>query len=423
MRIQNIRSAAARASCRRHRRRRLLSTDSNPRPIFVAATKQHVGKTTTSLAIMSGLQKRFDKVGFIKPVGQQHVTVHSPSVGHDVRVDKDICLLKEQFRLDHIDYTDMSPVIIPSGYTKKYLDGEISFETQQQAIEDSFRKVQDASDIVLIEGTGHCAVGSIVNVNNAKVASMLGASMLLIANGGLGKAFDELELNRVLCEKHNVPIAGVVINKVFPEKYEQTKHYMSKALMDNYGIPLLGCVPDRPFLGCPALADLERLFRTELICGHKHRLRHYRVEDINLVTTSLTRFLENIRTKLPRTLYICHVTRDDIILGFMAEYQRNRREGERPFEAALLVCGRKDKYQIAEEVLDMFHGLNDAPIMVAPYNTHTAMAMIHDYTPKLNIDDKNRVRKAVEHYEPYIDFDRLLESASKIMVGFRVNTF
>ena len=238
-------------------------------------------------------------------------------------------------------------------------------------------------------------------------------SMLLIANGGLGSAFDELELNRVLSEKHNVPIAGVVINKVFPEKYEQTKHYMAKALMDNYGIPLLGCVPDRPFLGCPALADLERLFRTELICGQKHRLRHYRVEDINLVTTSLTRFLENIRTKLPRTLYICHVTRDDIILGFMAEYQRNRREGERPFEAALLVCGRKDKYQIADEVLDMFHGLNDAPIMVAPYNTHTAMAMIHDYTPKLNIDDKNRVRKAVEHYEPYIDFHHLLERASK----------
>ena len=39
---------------------------------------------------------------------------------------------------------------------------------------------------MLVEGTGHCAVGSIVNVNNAKVASLLGASMVLIANGGLG---------------------------------------------------------------------------------------------------------------------------------------------------------------------------------------------------------------------------------------------
>jgi len=361
---------------------------------------------------MSGLQKRFAKVGFIKPVGQQHVTVYSPTLGEDIRVDKDICLLKEEFHLDHIDYQHMSPVIIPRGYTKRYIDGKICHDKQLKRIMASFAEVSRASDVVLAEGTGHCAVGSIVNVNNAHVASMLGASMLLIANGGLGSAFDELELNRALCEKHNVPIAGVVINKVIPEKYEQTKRYMSKAFQDQWGIPLLGCIPDRPFLGCPALADLERLFQSELVCGQTHRYRHYNVKDINLITTSLTRFLENIRSKSPRTLYICHITRDDIILGFMAEYQRNRREDERPFEAALLVCGRKEKYQMADEVRDMFEGLEGAPVMVVGYSTHQAMQLIHDYTPKLNIDDKNRVRKAVEHYEPYIDFDKLLERTS-----------
>ena len=220
------------------------------------------------------------------------------------------------------------------------------------------------------------------------------------------------ELNRVLCEKYGVPIAGVVVNKVIPDKYDQTKHYMGKALLDQHNIPLLGCIPDRPFLGCPALADLENLFKTELICGETHRFRHYSVKDINLITTSLTRFLENIRSKHPRTLYICHVTRDDIILGFMSEYQRNRRENERPFEAALLVCGRKDKYEMADEVRDMFEGMHGAPVMLVEYSTHQAMQMVHDFTPKLNIDDKNRVRKAVEHYEPYIDFDKLLSRTS-----------
>lgn len=34
--------------------------------------RQHVGKTTASLGIISGLRKRFKNVGFIKPVGQQH---------------------------------------------------------------------------------------------------------------------------------------------------------------------------------------------------------------------------------------------------------------------------------------------------------------------------------------------------------------
>jgi BioD-like phosphotransacetylase family protein len=104
-----------------------------------------------------------------------------------------------------------------------------------------------------------------------------------------GSAYDELELNRVLCHHYGVHIAGVIINKVIPEKYEQTKEYMSKAMMQTWGIPLLGCVPDQPFLGCPALADLERLFNTKLICGQEHRFRHYSVDDVNVVTTNLTR--------------------------------------------------------------------------------------------------------------------------------------
>jgi BioD-like phosphotransacetylase family protein len=219
--------------------------------------------------------------------------------------------MREHFHLDHIDYKYMSPVIIPQGYTQQYVDGEITLESQQRDVETAMEHVAGRSDITLIEGTGHVGVGSIVGMNNAKVAAQLGADMVLIANGGLGNAFDQLELNRVLCQHYNVRIAGVIINKVIPEKYEQTKHYMAKAMMQTWGIPLLGCIPDRKFLGCPALADWEQLFKAELVSGSQHRFRHYNTEDINVVTTSLTRFLENLRAKPSRTLYICHVTRDD----------------------------------------------------------------------------------------------------------------
>jgi dethiobiotin synthetase len=295
------------------------------RPIFVAATRQHVGKTTCSLALVSGLQKRFDKVGFLKPVGQQHVEVRSENQQAVIRVDKDVCLVREHFKLNHIDYEDMSPVIIPAGYTKKFVDGEITLKSQIHDVETAMEHVTAASDVVLLEGTGHCAVGSIVGLNNAKVASLLGADMVIVCNGGLGSAFDELELNRVLCQHYNVRIAGVILNKVRRDKLEQTEHYMRKAMLQAWGIPLLACIPDRPFLGCPALADLENLFSTQLISGQEHRFRHYSVEDINVVTTSLTRFLENLREKPnPRTLYICHVTRDDLIVGFLGEFQRRR---------------------------------------------------------------------------------------------------
>lgn len=246
----------------------------------------------------------------------------------------------------------------------------------------------------------------------------LSLHITLSANGGLGKAFDELELNRILCQHYNVRIAGVIINKVIPEKYEQTKYYMGKALMQAWGVPLLGCIPDRPFLGCPAIADLENLFHSKLISGVEHRLRHYSTSDINVVTTSLTRFLENLRAKPTRTLYICHVTRDDLIVGFLGEYHRRRGETEAPFEAALLVCGRKEKYQLSPEVKELVEGQDQAPIMFVHGSTHEAMRKIHDYTPKLNIHDTNRVRVAVDHYEPYIDFDALLRRTTSSNSSF-----
>lgn len=319
------------------------------RPIFVAATREHVGKTTCSLALISGLKKRFDKVGFIKPVGQHHVEVKSDSQQKIIRVDKDVRLVREYFKLDHIDYEYLSPVLIPEGYTRKFVDGEISLESQIENVETAMERVSDVSDVVLLEGTGHCAVGSIVGLNNAKVASLVGADMVLVCNGGLGSAFDELELNRILCQHYNVRIAGVILNKVRPDKLDQTIHYMRKAMLQAWGVPLLACIPDRPFLGCPALVDLESVFKTKLISGQEHRFRHYTVDDIIVVTTSLARFLENVRDKPARTLYICHATREDLIEGFLTEFKQRQQDVGHPFEAALIVCDSRGEYGISSE--------------------------------------------------------------------------
>lgn len=39
--------------------------------IFIAATEQDTGKTTTSLGLYSALGSRFSNIGYIKPVGQR----------------------------------------------------------------------------------------------------------------------------------------------------------------------------------------------------------------------------------------------------------------------------------------------------------------------------------------------------------------
>jgi hypothetical protein len=251
--------------------------------------------------------------------------------------------------LDHISYKDSSPVLIPPGYTRDYLDGTkhdtVSRTRQIQQLQTAFDRINAASDICLCEGTGHVAVGSIVDLNNAECAKLLDdAQMILVANGGLGHCFDELELNRTLCATLNVHIAGIILNKVLPEKYDQTKPYFTKALEQKWqDIPLLGCIPDRPFLGSPALADLERLVSAEFISGGVHRLRHFRANDCRLVATSLEVFLQMVqqleqrpqpsdgegKPKSPeRKLFVCHASRNDIVLGYIMMMETMARQAK-----------------------------------------------------------------------------------------------
>ena len=383
-------------------------------PIYVAATRQHVGKTSVSLALLSGLQKRFPRVGFMKPVGQQTVEV-TDDQGETFRVDKDAALVKQQFGLDHISYKQMSPLIIRPGYTRDYVDGKVTNADQRKVIERTFREVSiSCPDVVLCEGTGHVAVGSIVEASNAQVAGWLGAKMVLVVNGGLGKAFDELEINKNMCEKYGVGIAGVIMNKVRADKFDQTREYMEKVLKDRWDVPLLGCVVDRPFLGSPALSDLERLFPgSSLVSGQEHRLRHYRVQDcLYLVATSLDTFIRSLRRNPKRSIYVCHASRNDIILGFLMEALQIGPS----WESSMVVTGCND-HPISTQVLEIITGMKDAPpVLLTPEHTSRAMEMIHNYTPKLNFEDEHRVKVTVDHYEPFIDFDLLLDRVQQPLV-------
>ncbi|CBJ30346.1 conserved unknown protein [Ectocarpus siliculosus] len=137
--------------------------------------------------------------------------------------------MKEFFDLK-CRYEDMSPVLIPAGYTRDYIDGKITAGDQLKDVHTAFQNVMDESDVVVLEGTGHTAVGSVVDLNNAQVAKALNADMILVANGGLGSAYDELELNRGICEKYGIKVRGVVLNKVVPGKLQMVKEYFGKLL-------------------------------------------------------------------------------------------------------------------------------------------------------------------------------------------------
>ena len=91
----------------------------NHKGVFIASTGQNIGKTTTSLGLISGFISKGLKTSFMKPVGQEQVEI-SPGE----YVDKDVLLMKEHFNLED-PYENMSPVLIPQGFTKDFIDEKI----------------------------------------------------------------------------------------------------------------------------------------------------------------------------------------------------------------------------------------------------------------------------------------------------------
>jgi len=321
-------------------------------------------------------------------------------------IDPDVRLIKEYFGMQN-EIHHMSPVVVPPGYTRAYIDGKITEEDQIKSVLESQEILSRNTDTLVIEGTGHSGVGSIIGMNNARVASLLGADCLLVANGGLGVAFDELELQRVMMKEHGVKVRGVILNRVRPEKLEMVQDYFGKLLAKNWGVPLIGCVPDYDFLGQPTLEDLEDFFGGSLLSGLWDRKGHYPLERAHLVVTDLRRFMTMLEEDHEtRTLYITHCSRDDIILGFLSHCQKMRRQGSHQnFEATLLLCGLH-----TEDFYDAIHHMaeaTDLPIMHVPLTTHATLLALRGFVPKLNTRDKARTDAVIAHYEPFLDFDAL----------------
>ncbi|QVL57160.1 MAG: AAA family ATPase [Simkaniaceae bacterium] len=365
---------------------------------FVAATGQHVGKTTTCLGLVSGLMKRHKEVGFIKPVGQEHVEIDT-----GIHVDKDVVLFKDHFNLLEKEET-MSPVLFPRGFTRDFIDGKVSEEELSEKILTSFKTIYEKSHAVVVEGTGHVGVGSIVNLSNAKVASMLGLDMILIASGGLGSSFDALAVNKALCDAHNVKIAGVILNRVHADKREMVLSYMKRAL-NSLDIPILGCIPYDPFLSNPTMQDFELLFKATLLSGEDHHMRHFR--HMRLVATSLKNYRELI---LPNQLIITPANREDIILATLTKHWDVKiANPNEDLSVGIILTGNVPPRQTIIEALKKAN----IPMLYAPVSSYKAMEMITSYTVKIRKEDKEKIVEAVELVESHIDFDKLSSALQK----------
>ena len=353
--------------------------------IFVAATRQDDGKTTTSLGLFAALQKRFPNIGYIKPVGQRFVQVEGE------KIDEDSVLINDTYRV-RTPLKAMSPIAVEPDFTRRYLSGGNSQQLHDR-VQSAFDEASWEKNFVIIEGTGHAGVGSVFDLSNAVVAKLLNSKVVIVSQGGIGKPIDEISLNLALFEKYGVEVVGAILNKVLPDKIESLTEFARKGLA-RIGLPLLGVVPFSQELRKPTLNQIAHQVRGEFIAGADHKRRRASKIIIGAMSSrNAESFFE------AGTLLITPGDREDLILTALGASHGQI--------AGVLLTGDLIPQ---EGVLQVIRSRN-LPFITAKFDSYTVAAAINRMTVKTEVGDRDKISLIQSLVESHVDIDQIIQAA------------
>ena len=358
------------------------------RNIYVAATSQHVGKTTSTLGLVSAYMNRGLNVGYCKPVGQKFLDLPN------MRVDKDTLLFSDLIKFE-IDPTLHSPVILGPGATTDYIDNPEGY-TYEDNIRKASKNLKETHDLVIYEGTGHPGVGSITGLSNAKVASMLDAGVIMIAEGGIGSTVDMLHMCNAIFRERKVDFIGVIINKVLPEKMDKVRNYVGRWL-EQQNIPLLGVIPYDKTLAYPLVDTVANAIKGTVL-KYEENLSN-KVQDIlagSLVDLKELKDFENL-------LLVASTRMVDRAIKKVKSFSSLKNITKSPL-CGIVITG--DGY-LTDEALEYIEK-HKLPLIQTNFDTYGVTLKISRIEVKINRNTAWKVERAIELIEENIDLDLIL---------------
>lgn len=360
-----------------------MKNTTTPR-VFIAATRQNDGKTTTSLGLIAALQKKFPRIGYIKPVGQRFVQIDEQNI------DEDTVLMDSVYRLN-CPLVDMSPIAVEPDFTRKYLQAANN-EALVKKINDAFDRVSWEKDFVLCEGSGHAGVGAVFDLSNAQVAKHLGCKVIIVARGGIGKPIDEVALNQALFEKEGVEIIGVIINKVLPEKVDYVTDFARRGLKRK-GLDLLGVIPHQPMLSSPTLDSIRDALNAEILNTPVNT--HGLVDDVVVGAMSAPNAVKFFKRGV---LLITPGDREDILAAACASETKK-------MAGIVLTGGIKPTNGLLRDLRAM-----KIPVLLAEDDSYVVASKVHDLIVKTHPADAEKISLIRDIVAKNVNVKKIIES-------------
>ncbi|HEY3307533.1 MAG TPA: AAA family ATPase [Desulfuromonadaceae bacterium] len=355
--------------------------------IFIAATGQHCGKTTVSLSLMHLARQRYARVGYIKPLGPKCQEYGG------VVVDKDAVLMAQVFGLEK-QIALMSPLVLGKGSTKRFLDGQLCREWAMEKILSACRELERHCDLLLVEGAGHGGVGSVIGLNNADIAKLLQAPVVMVAGGGIGSVVDSVRLNLPLYEKEGVDVRMLLVNKLLADKRESSLSYLSKYFTGS-GIQVCGAFNYSPVLADPTLQNVSKVLAQPLQGdpSQKQRIIH----NLQLGAASSQKVIDNLRQS---TLVLTTSSRDELLVTLSSLYHI---PAYRDKIAGIVIPGHAPVSAITQRIIDD----SAIPYVRVEQTTAEVYSALNGHVSKISAEDTEKISLITSQAEQVIDFDAI----------------
>jgi len=290
------------------------------------------------------------------------------------------------------DIALMSPVALHKHFTRDFLAGRIDPIALQENVLAAVSALEKKYDFLIIEGAGHAGVGSIIGLNNARVAHLLQAPVVIVTGSGIGSVVDSLRLNLALFEKEGADVRMAIINKVRYDNRKQIIDLVGQAFAGS-GLSITGGFNFSPILANPTLGHIAKLLGLPLRAIDSERSRI--IHNIQLGAASSQKVVDSL---LEDTLLVVTGSRDELLvtissLYHIPEYQQRI--------AGLIITGHAQVSGISQKIVED----SGIPYIRVHETTADVYTALSEDVAKITVEDVEKLNWIRSHAENEVDFE------------------
>jgi phosphate acetyltransferase len=264
---------------------------------------------------------------------------------------------------------------------------------------EKFKRLQEKSDFVVVEGTDFAGISTNVEFNgNVSIAKNLGIPAAIILNCAhktLGEIVEQAISTTNAFLSNGVQVLTLVANKVEIGKEAELKRKLVQSLPKEI---LISAIPVHLELSNPTMEEIRDSMGAKVFFGEN--LLTNRVDHVIVGAMQLRNFLQRVKNN---TLVITPGDRGDIIIGAL---QANISKNFGKIAGLVLSGGMLPE----DSIVQLVEGLETVvPILQVEEPTFEVVTKINDIKARISADDKEKIALAVRLFEQAVDEKALTE--------------